>query len=133
MAGKPENTVTMLGSGRDQQCPRDDSLAGAQPLQQQAWQAAMDLYRDENCRFFRVADILPVYGCLCDYALGRGMDFRSRRLAERHLAVLTETARRVEADAVAALPDSWQRAKQALAAAIGVFSQITAGQQSGRP
>jgi hypothetical protein len=93
----------------------------------------MDLYRDENCRYFRVADILPVYGCLCDYALGRGMDFRSRRLAERHLAVLTETARRVEADAKTALPESWQRAKQALAAAIEVFRQITAGQQPGRP
>ena len=93
----------------------------------------MDLYRDENCRYFRVADILPVYGCLCDYALGRGMDFRSRRLAERHLAVLTETARRVEADAKTALPESWQRAKQALAAAIEVFRQITAGQQPGWP
>jgi hypothetical protein len=133
MAGKPENIVTMLGPGRDQQYPRDDGLGGAQPLQQQAWQAAMDLYRDENCRYFRVADILPVYGCLCDYALGRGMDFRSRRLSERHLAVLTETARRVEADAKTALPESWQRAKQALAAAIEVFRQVTAGQQPGRP
>jgi hypothetical protein len=123
----------MIRRGRGEQEPiPQDTLPDAQPLQQEAWKAALDLYRDENCRYFRVADILPIYGCLCDYALGRGMDVRAQRVAERHLAVLTETARRVEVDAKSELPEAWSRVKQALAQAIQVFRKITASQRPAR-
>ncbi len=103
------------------------------PLQQEAWDAAIALYRTENCRYFRVSDILPIYGCLCDYSRGRPIDMRTRRLAERHLIVLCETADRVEADARGPLPEDWERAKAALARVLEVFDKITGGQAPARP
>lgn len=105
----------------------------ATPLQEEAWAAAIALYRAENCRYFRVSDVLPVYGCLCDYARGLPIDMRTRRLAERHLIVLSDTARRIEEDARAPLPEDWDRAKADLARAIEVFNKITGGQPPARP
>jgi hypothetical protein len=105
----------------------------ASPLQEEAWDAAIELYRAENCRYFRVSDILPIYGCLCDYARGVPIDMRTRRLAERHLLVLTATAERVEADVRGPMPEDWEQAKAALGRVIDVFGRITGGQLPARP
>jgi len=105
----------------------------ASPLQEEAWEAAIALYRAENCRYFRVSDVLPIYGCLCDYARGRPIDMRTRRLAERHLLVLRETAERVEEDVRGPLPEDWIKAKADLARVIEVFDKVTGGQLPARP
>jgi len=93
------------------------------PWADEAWQAAEDLYRTENARWFSTADILPVYSCLVDYAQGKRPDPRAKSLAGQHLGELEGQARRIEAEAKEPLPEDWQRAKAALARAREVFNQ----------
>jgi hypothetical protein len=96
------------------------------PWADEAWQAATDLYRTENARWFATSDLLPVYGCLVDYSQGKRPDPRTKSLARKHLSELEMQARRIEREAVEALPDEWQTAKGALERARAVFEKAIA-------
>jgi len=93
------------------------------PWADEAWQAAEELYRTEHARWFRTSDVLPVYGCLTDYAQGKRPDPRAKSLAAKHLAELERQARAIESQAIEQLPDEWQHAKAALQRARDIFKR----------
>jgi len=93
------------------------------PWADEAWQAAEDLYRTENSRWFNTSDLLQVYSCLAGYGQGKRPDPRAKSLAAKHLAELERQARNIEAEAVEALPEEWERAKAALQRAREVFDR----------
>jgi hypothetical protein len=90
-----------------------------------AWDAAQELYRDENCRWFRISDLLPVYGFLCDFARGKPADARAERIARKSLQALKLAAIRVERDARLEMPPEWEEAKRSLTQAEAIFLAIT--------
>ena len=102
---------------------KEEPPAPKPPWADEAWEAATDLYRTENARWFTTSDVLPVYGCLTDYAQGKRPDPRGKSLARKHLIELEHQARRIEAEAIEDLPDDWRQAKAALQRARQVFDK----------
>jgi hypothetical protein len=94
-------------------------------LRDAAWEAAQELYQDQNCRWFRISDLLPVYGFLCDFTRGKPLDPRAQRIAARSIQALKSAVIRVDRDARVELPPEWEEAKKALRRAEEIFLAIT--------
>jgi hypothetical protein len=116
--------LTMAAGSGDTENPqrRED---GHTSLRDAAWEAAQELYRDQNCRWFRISDLLPIYGFLCDFARGKPLDPRAERIAARSIQVLKSTVIRIERDARVELPPEWEDAKKSLSKAEETFLAIT--------